>query len=421
MDFSADDRVAPGAGSLRPRMEEPSLGGEAVEGLAAPLLSFVVVNWNYARFLGQTLDSIRGQDYGAFECIVVDNGSTDDSLEVVERHVGADGRFRVVALPENLGQLGGAFVGLAEAAGAFVALIDADDVLLPSFASVHIQVHLALQENVAITSSNIVEVDSDDRALSSSYAGLRPGPRRGAAAMRDEGIVVRLPAISSAFYRGPLTERVSIVPRETTGWLWSPGTSNVMRRSVAGMFAEQEQGRRMRAADNYFFKLCHAFAGTAVIDLPLSTRRIHGSNYFACRETMPGFSSGPPEFAGSMQGYAVENLRAVLRHAGRNGWMLHAEFWNVLDRLTEQQGRARRRWYRQPAVVAAFREAAGELRETFGAAGFLRNVRRRFGFRDSLAIARAGFGGPVPARHYGLLLPWPSRKALSALVARWIK
>ena len=54
-------------------------------GLQAPLVSVVVVNWNYARFIGATIDSIRGQDYSRFECLVIDNASTDDSRAVISR------------------------------------------------------------------------------------------------------------------------------------------------------------------------------------------------------------------------------------------------------------------------------------------------------------------------------------------------
>ena len=54
--------------------------------LHAPVLSLIVVNRDYGRFLGQTIDSIKAQDYAPIECVIVDNGSTDQSLEVIERH-----------------------------------------------------------------------------------------------------------------------------------------------------------------------------------------------------------------------------------------------------------------------------------------------------------------------------------------------
>ena len=72
----------------------------------SPLVSLVLINWNYANFIGATIDSIKRQDYPWFEAIVVDNGSTDESRDIIAAHVGDDPRFRVLCLDQNLGQLG---------------------------------------------------------------------------------------------------------------------------------------------------------------------------------------------------------------------------------------------------------------------------------------------------------------------------
>ncbi len=80
----------------------------AAREVMAPLVSVVVINHNYAEFVGAALDSIRRQDYPYFECIIVDNGSTDASRAVIERHIDSDPRFSTLYLAENLGQLGAA-------------------------------------------------------------------------------------------------------------------------------------------------------------------------------------------------------------------------------------------------------------------------------------------------------------------------
>lgn len=152
------EKLDSSTGILSQGLDERRLSLEEA-GVSAPLMSFVLVNWNYARYIGQTIDSIRVQDYEKFECVIVDNGSDDDSLAVIERHVGADPRFRVIGLPENRGQLGAAFVGIRETSGPFLAIIDSDDVLFPTYASVHLQVHLALPNSVGFTSSNAIEID----------------------------------------------------------------------------------------------------------------------------------------------------------------------------------------------------------------------------------------------------------------------
>jgi glycosyltransferase involved in cell wall biosynthesis len=67
--------------------------------MTAPLISIVVLCHNYGRYLAEALDSALGQDYPATEVLVVDDGSTDDSLEVASRY---ERRIRVLT-QENRG------------------------------------------------------------------------------------------------------------------------------------------------------------------------------------------------------------------------------------------------------------------------------------------------------------------------------
>jgi GT2 family glycosyltransferase len=88
-----------------------------------PTASAIVVNWNGERLLDRCLTSLAGQTYGEREVILVDNGSTDDSVGFVRR------RFpdvRIVALPENRGFAGGNCEGLKAAKGEFIALVNND-------------------------------------------------------------------------------------------------------------------------------------------------------------------------------------------------------------------------------------------------------------------------------------------------------
>src|SRR5688500_14289490 len=96
-----------------------------------PLVSVVMANWNYAEYIGAALRSIREQDYSLFECIVVDNGSSDGSVDIIKRHIDGDPRFSLVELSENLGQLNAVLHVFDRLKGGFVVFADADDVLLP--------------------------------------------------------------------------------------------------------------------------------------------------------------------------------------------------------------------------------------------------------------------------------------------------
>lgn len=92
-----------------------------------PLVSIVVANYNYARFLGEALESALAQTHRQVEVIVVDDGSTDDSLAVA-------GRYPVRVLAEaHLGVGAARNRGAVAARGAFLMFLDADDRLEPTY------------------------------------------------------------------------------------------------------------------------------------------------------------------------------------------------------------------------------------------------------------------------------------------------
>lgn len=85
--------------------------------------SIIIPNWNGAHHLPTCLDSLRRQSYPYFEVIVVDNGSTDGSRELLERDYPD---VKVVGLPENRGFAGGVNAGIHEAQGEIVAVFNND-------------------------------------------------------------------------------------------------------------------------------------------------------------------------------------------------------------------------------------------------------------------------------------------------------
>ncbi len=89
------------------------------------LVSVVTATYNMAGYLAETLDSILGQDYPHIESIVIDDGSTDNTDEVLLPYI-ATGRVRVIK-QENSGQTVAKNRGIAEAQGEFIAFCDADD------------------------------------------------------------------------------------------------------------------------------------------------------------------------------------------------------------------------------------------------------------------------------------------------------
>ena len=95
----------------------------------APLVSIVVISHNYERFLAEALESALAQTYSNCEVIVIDDGSTDNSVEVAQRY--AD-RARLIA-QTNAGVERAGNRAAREAKGDYLVRLDADDVLEPTY------------------------------------------------------------------------------------------------------------------------------------------------------------------------------------------------------------------------------------------------------------------------------------------------
>lgn len=95
--------------------------------MSSPLVSIVINNYNYGRYLEQAIESALAQTYPHIELIVVDDGSTDQSREIIARY-----RDRCDAvLKENGGQASAFNVGIQRTKGEYVLLLDSDDYLFP--------------------------------------------------------------------------------------------------------------------------------------------------------------------------------------------------------------------------------------------------------------------------------------------------
>ena len=97
---------------------------------AAPLVSVLLPVYNAGPYLAGAIQSILRQDYERLEVIAIDDGSTDGSLEILERHRKADGRVLLISR-ENRGLVATLNQGLSIARGELVARMDADDFAYP--------------------------------------------------------------------------------------------------------------------------------------------------------------------------------------------------------------------------------------------------------------------------------------------------
>ena len=123
-----------------------------------PLVSVVVVNYNYGRFLGEAVASVFGQSYPHVECVVVDNASTDETPAVLAALEARFPQLVTVRRVRNDGQTPASLDGLAASHGHYVIFLDADDYLLPHCAETHVFVHLSMRPHIGFTSGDMLQV-----------------------------------------------------------------------------------------------------------------------------------------------------------------------------------------------------------------------------------------------------------------------
>lgn len=94
----------------------------------APIVSIILPCYNYGRYLSDALESLIAQTYANWECIIVNDGSTDETEEVAQRFAQKDPRFKYVQ-QKNSGVSMARNEALKAAAGTYFQLLDADDIL----------------------------------------------------------------------------------------------------------------------------------------------------------------------------------------------------------------------------------------------------------------------------------------------------
>ena len=153
-------------------------------------VSVVIVNYNRAQLLCECVSSVLGQVSRPAEVIVVDNGSSDGSADLVERSFG--GEVRLIRLEKNLGFAGGNNVGIRAAGSEWIALINNDAVADPVWLSEMVRA-VGQDPDIGLVACRIMRADKND-LVDNIGVGLWPdGMSRGAHHFRRGAEVVNPP------------------------------------------------------------------------------------------------------------------------------------------------------------------------------------------------------------------------------------
>lgn len=123
--------------------------------------SIVIVNFNHGKFLEQTILSIINQDYDNYELIIVDGGSTDNSVEIIQKY---ETRLSYWVSEPDKGQSDAFNKGFSKAIGKFGFWINADDVLMPGSLK-KIEKYIIKYPNYSWFAANTIFFDSEDCIL----------------------------------------------------------------------------------------------------------------------------------------------------------------------------------------------------------------------------------------------------------------
>lgn len=134
-----------------------------------PTFSICIPNYNYARYIGTTIESVLSQSYPHFEIIVADNASTDDSVEVV-RSFGSK-KIRVIENQRNIGFAPNLDRATESAKNDFMILLSSDDVMRPGALETYAKVLTDLGSDAAnaVLTSAVDVVDGEGSLTGVSY------------------------------------------------------------------------------------------------------------------------------------------------------------------------------------------------------------------------------------------------------------
>lgn len=136
------------------------------------LISIVTPLYNCAAYIEETARSVLSQTYTRFEWLVVDDCSTDKSVEVLKHTTAGDTRVRLIQLEKNIGPIKARNVALEQARGRFIAFVDSDDVWLPE--KLERQIHLMQSRNVPLSYTGYRKI-CQDSSFKSPFSIPVPG------------------------------------------------------------------------------------------------------------------------------------------------------------------------------------------------------------------------------------------------------
>ena len=203
------------------------------------MISVIITNYNYEKYIGEAIQSVKNQTYTNWELIIVDDGSMDNSKKVIEENIKSIRNKVKVIYKKNGGQASGFNIGVENATGDIIAFLDADDYWysnkLEIIAKYH-EHHDGVQHNLLINDTN-------------KYSFLEDNVSKQKEMMDKYGFIGNIPTSAMSF-----------------------------KKYVIDKFFPIPEEDYKICADTYVRAMSLLYTDMISIDTPLGCYRVHGEN-----------------------------------------------------------------------------------------------------------------------------------------------
>ena len=136
------------------------------------LISIIVPIYNVENYLRQCLDSIVSQTYQNFECLLINDGSSDNSADICREYIEKDSRFRYFE-KENVGVSSARNLGIERSKGQYITFIDSDDWVDSEYLEVLYRALIEEKADIAISTYKQFNMDDNCYYVYSYQRGMK--------------------------------------------------------------------------------------------------------------------------------------------------------------------------------------------------------------------------------------------------------
>ena len=142
----------------------------SVEKNKSPKVSIVLTSYNHANYIDKTIESVLNQTYQDYELIILDNKSTDNSMEVIKSF--NDKRIKVIENPNNIGMVMSINKGIEASSGQYIANLCADDIWKPTKLEAQMKA-FELNKSIAATFTKVEVINESGEMVDSKHSYQR--------------------------------------------------------------------------------------------------------------------------------------------------------------------------------------------------------------------------------------------------------